>query len=76
MRGNALMLDKLSLWKQVLLALVALLAVVGMYDALRNLPVVSGCAFYGDCPAKLPPEPPNAAKDAIQFAAPPRAGPA
>jgi hypothetical protein len=26
-----------------------LLTLVGIFDALTNLPVVSGCAFYGEC---------------------------
>ncbi|MDY6946102.1 MAG: hypothetical protein SXG53_10310 [Pseudomonadota bacterium] len=26
------------------------LALAGAYDALRNLPVLSGCNFYSECP--------------------------
>jgi hypothetical protein len=29
---------------------VVVLVLVGIYGALSNLPVVSGCAFYGNCP--------------------------
>lgn len=28
----------------------AALALAGAYDALRNLPVLSGCNFYSQCP--------------------------
>lgn len=28
------------------------LALAGAYDAMRNLPVLSGCNFYSDCPDK------------------------
>jgi hypothetical protein len=29
---------------------VILLACAGVYSAVRNLPVLSGCNFYGECP--------------------------
>lgn len=32
------------------LLFLAALALAGAYDALRNLPVLSGCNFYSDCP--------------------------
>jgi hypothetical protein len=38
--------------KRTVLCTVILLAFAGVYGALRNLPVVSGCAFYGECPEK------------------------
>lgn len=50
---------ELPRWKIAVLAGMTLLAVVGVYDALSNLPVVSGCAFYDNCPADLPAEPPT-----------------
>jgi hypothetical protein len=28
----------------------AALALAGAYDAMRNLPVLSGCNFYSECP--------------------------
>jgi hypothetical protein len=28
----------------------AALALAGAYDAMRNLPVLSGCNFYAECP--------------------------
>jgi hypothetical protein len=31
--------------------LLAALVIAGVYGALRNLPVLSGCNFYSDCPA-------------------------
>jgi hypothetical protein len=37
-------------FKRVVIAVVAVLACAGVYSALRNLPVASGCGFYGDCP--------------------------
>jgi hypothetical protein len=37
--------------KRTVMFTVILLACAGVYGALRNLPVVSGCAFYGVCPA-------------------------
>jgi hypothetical protein len=36
--------------KRTVLFAVILLACAGVYGALRNLPVISGCAFYGECP--------------------------
>jgi hypothetical protein len=36
--------------KRAVMCTVVLLAFAGVYGALRNLPVVSGCAFYGECP--------------------------
>lgn len=30
------------------------LALAGAYGALRNLPVLSGCNFYSDCPTPVP----------------------
>ena len=46
-------------WKLAVVIGMALLAIAGVYDALSNLPVVSGCAFYADCPADLPNDPPT-----------------
>jgi hypothetical protein len=36
--------------KRLIMLCIAILGVAGLYDAVRNLPVISGCAFYGDCP--------------------------
>jgi hypothetical protein len=36
--------------KRLALYLLAALVVAGVYGALRNLPVLSGCNFYSDCP--------------------------
>lgn len=36
--------------KKIALYLLAGLVLAGAYDALRNLPVLSGCNFYSDCP--------------------------
>lgn len=36
--------------RKLALYLLAALALAGAYDALRNLPVLSGCNFYSDCP--------------------------
>ena len=55
----------LSGWKQAVLAALVLLVIVGVYDAIRNLPVVSGCSFYANCPER-PSEPPSAlGRDAV-----------
>ena len=35
---------------QASLGMVIALACAGVYSALRNLPVASGCGFYGECP--------------------------
>lgn len=36
--------------RRLIVLCIAMLGLVGLYDAVRNLPVVSGCGFYGDCP--------------------------
>lgn len=36
--------------KKFALYLLAALVLAGAYGALRNLPVLSGCNFYSDCP--------------------------
>ena len=36
--------------RKVLLYFLAALALAGAYDAMRNLPVLSGCNFYAECP--------------------------
>ena len=36
--------------RRVALYLLAALALAGAYNALRNLPVLSGCNFYSECP--------------------------
>jgi len=36
--------------KKLALYLLAVLVLAGAYDALRNLPVLSGCNFYSECP--------------------------
>ena len=41
----------MAIRKKLALSLLALLVLAGAYDALRNLPVLSGCNFYSDCPA-------------------------
>lgn len=40
----------MPLWKRAVLGTVILLACAGVYTALVNLPVSSGCTFYGECP--------------------------
>lgn len=40
--------------KKVTLYFLAALALAGAYGALRNLPVLSGCNFYSDCPSNVP----------------------
>lgn len=36
--------------KKAVIGTVAVLAGVGVYSAVINLPIVSGCSFYSDCP--------------------------
>lgn len=36
-----------------------ILTLVGIVDALHNIPVVSGCAFYGDCERESFRDPPG-----------------
>lgn len=36
--------------RKLALYLLVALALAGGYDALRNLPVLSGCNFYSECP--------------------------
>jgi len=43
------MVSDLPRWKQAIFYGVFILAGVGLFDALQNLPVVSNCAFYADC---------------------------
>jgi hypothetical protein len=40
--------------RKVALYFFAALALAGAYDALRNLPVLSGCNFYSECPGNAP----------------------
>lgn len=60
-------ISKLAPWKRAILLAVGLLALAGLYDALSNLPVVSGCAFYQNCPRDLPPDPLEADGRAAEF---------
>ena len=36
--------------RKVALYFFAALVLAGAYDAIRNLPVLSGCNFYSECP--------------------------
>lgn len=36
-------------WKKAVLGAVILVAVVGVVDAFANLPILTGCGFYGVC---------------------------
>ena len=38
--------------KRIALLFLGALVLAGAYDAVRNLPVLSGCNFYSDCPDK------------------------
>jgi hypothetical protein len=40
--------------RKLALYFLAALALAGAYDALRNLPVRSGCNFYSECPDSSP----------------------
>ncbi|RWH88881.1 MAG: hypothetical protein EOR80_16415 [Mesorhizobium sp.] len=43
------MLRDLSAYKKMLMLGIVGLVFVAAFDAISNLPVVSGCAFYGNC---------------------------
>jgi len=36
--------------RQFVLFLFGALALAGLYEAVRNLPVMTGCSFYAECP--------------------------
>lgn len=38
------------IWKQTVLVATAIVVIVGIIIAFANLPVRTGCAFYGKCP--------------------------
>lgn len=43
------MLRDMSAYKKIFMLGVIGLVFVGIFDALSNLPVVSGCTYYGNC---------------------------
>ncbi|CAH2397634.1 conserved hypothetical protein [Mesorhizobium escarrei] len=43
------MLRDLSAYKKMLMLGIVGLVLVAILDAFSNLPVISGCAFYGNC---------------------------
>jgi hypothetical protein len=43
------MLQDMPLYKKLIALGIVGLAFVGVFDALANLPVISGCSFYGEC---------------------------
>lgn len=45
-------------FKKTVLSSVALLAVLGFFVALANLPAHTGCGFYAQCPGGVPLEAP------------------
>lgn len=45
-------ISNLPHWKKAILFGIAALAAVGVFDAFQNLPIVSNCAFYADCPTQ------------------------
>lgn len=40
----------MSKQRQLILLLFSALALAGLYSAVHNLPVLTGCSFYADCP--------------------------
>lgn len=40
--------------KRTVMTVIIVVACAGVYGALSNLPIVSGCAFYGECAAHTP----------------------
>ena len=51
-------------FRRMVLVAVTLLACAGVYSALRNMPVLSGCNFYAECPDATKAELPTVAMDA------------
>lgn len=45
--------------RRIILAGVVFVVGVGIFDAIYNLPVITGCAFYGRCPGMSMTEPPT-----------------
>jgi hypothetical protein len=42
----------MSTRRRIALVFFGALVLAGAYDAVRNLPVLSGCYFYAECPEK------------------------
>ena len=53
------MFRDMSAHKKFLMLGIVGLVFVGIFDALGNLPVISGCGFYGNCAIDGPAEPPT-----------------
>ncbi|WP_292547822.1 hypothetical protein [Mesorhizobium sp.] len=49
----------MSAYKKMLMLGIVGLVLVAAFDAFSNLPVVSGCAFYGNCAIDSSAEAPN-----------------
>ncbi|OHV72772.1 hypothetical protein [Ensifer sp. LCM 4579] len=43
------MFRDMPVYKKLIALGAVVVALVGVFDALANLPVVSGCSFYGNC---------------------------
>lgn len=52
-------LGTMPLYKRLVMTLVGLLVIIGIFDAVHNLPVVSGCGFYGRCSQPAQADPPS-----------------
>jgi hypothetical protein len=50
--------------RRIGLAFFGALVLAGAYDAVRNLPVLSGCYFYAECPEKATDAPSSVSADA------------
>ena len=46
---SRMVFQDMPLYKKLVALGIVGLAFVGVFDALTNLPVVSGCTFYGEC---------------------------
>ncbi|TIO08914.1 hypothetical protein [Mesorhizobium sp.] len=53
------MFRDMSVYKKFLMLGIVGLVFVGVFDAVSNLPVISGCAFYGNCAIDGPADPPT-----------------
>lgn len=53
------MLQDMPVYKKLIALGIVGLVFVGVFDALANLPVVSGCSFYGECSMREVADPPT-----------------
>lgn len=55
-------------WKRLVLAGVVVIALLGVIVAINNLPVRTGCGYYGICPETGPDAVPSTAAPSVEQA--------